>query len=1122
MQCGGALIAASVPEARNPGSYTPEHLSRKILTSRSALVGERKQVTVFFADVKGSVALSRQVDAERWHEILDRFFQILAAGVHRFEGTLNQFTGDGVMALFGAPIAHEDHAQRACYAALHLERALRVYADELRRTEGLNFSVRMGLNSGEVVVGKIGDDLRMDYTAQGHTVGLAARIQEVAPADTVYLGETTANLVSGYFELADRGEFDLKGAVRKVRLVELRGLGEFRSRLEQSKARGFSRFLGRDKEMLELQAALDKALEGRAQVVAFVGEAGVGKSRLVYEFLQRCRERGIPCSQTHGVAHGRSIPLLPILELYRGTLGVRERDSAQEAREKIAGRIVLLDPELSESLPLVFDFLGIADPQSPARELSPEARQRKLIDFDVRYSIARSQREPMVTLYEDLHWMDEASLTWLAELVERAGDTRTLIIVNFRPEFLNTWNETAVVPANRLHPLKSSAVRELMEGVLGDDPSLVKLKEKIHARTLGNPFFFEEVVRTLIEARSLTGKPGAYRFVEGRGSLEIPSTVQSLLAARIDQLPEWEKRLLQIAAVAGRRVSRELFEVLVKPEWGNLDSALETLCAREFLVEVELYPEAIYEFLHPLTIEVAYGAQLSRRRARTHEATARAIEQIDGGKLGERAALLAHHWTQAERPLRSAQWHYRAAQWMRTQNVTAAMGHLRKSRQQLLLAEERGLEEKDTQLGVQVRLALLEIGVRCGLTVGEASEFVSEGRTLAERASDRKGLCLLLVAFGNSCIFGARIERGLAALREAEEVAKSLGAADLLVTLNITAAWSVMARGRLEEALRLNRRALDSLKALEQDEAADDSGPGSVGDVEARYSASARSNDGDESGVAKDREALGAQGRASSEDIGTRASLLAMRVGILRYLGRTDDAQRTAARLDALAIDADHSEWAGVVHGIRAIWGAEQGAFDAALRHAHLHQEIGVRSSNNNTRIHGQQSVSRVHSARGEWASALSSAEQSLAEVRDSGILHAEVGALCCIARAQLGAGNAAAALATAREATSIAHERDALHEVEGLLLTSSALRATGGPESADEIESVLAAASEGIDETGARAFQAELHLEAAELADMRGDREVARREYERAAVAFTERGATYLARQVFERVSES
>ncbi len=321
LECGHAL-AQSAPPDRDPRTYTPTHLADKILQSKSAIEGERKQVTVLFADVKGSMELAESLDPEEWHALLDRFFQILTEGVHRFEGMVNQYTGDGIMALFGAPIAHEDHARRACYAALHLSDELRRYGIELRLERGLSFSVRMGLNSGDVVVGKIGDDLRMDYTAQGHTVGLAARMQEIAEPGRIYLTRELARLVEGYFVVDDLGESSIKGVREPVQVHELQGIGQLRTRLDASRARGFSRFVGRAEETQLLETALGRAEKGNPQIIGFVGEPGVGKSRLCFEFLERCRARGIMTYETTGVAHGKAIPLLPMLKLFRAFFGI--------------------------------------------------------------------------------------------------------------------------------------------------------------------------------------------------------------------------------------------------------------------------------------------------------------------------------------------------------------------------------------------------------------------------------------------------------------------------------------------------------------------------------------------------------------------------------------------------------------------------------------------------------------------------------------------------------------------------------------------------------------------------------------------------------------------------------
>src|SRR5262249_23459875 len=423
------------PPSGTPAEYTPKHLAEKILTQRAALEGERKQVSVLFADVRGSMELAEQMDPEEWSRIMGRFFQILSEGVERCEGFVDKFTGDGIMALFGAPIAHEDHARRACYAALHLQDGLRGYANELRLRRGLNFSARLGINSGEVIVGTIGDDLRMDYTAQGHTVGLAARMEQIAEPGKVYLTAHTAAQVQGYFALADLGEMEIKGVQGPLRVYELQGLGQMRTRLDVSRSRGFSRFVGRGDEMQVLESALARARDGHAQVVGIVGEAGLGKSRLCYEFLERCRARGLMTYETSGVAHGKAVPFLPVLRLFRAFYGVTEQDSAATARERIAGRLLLLDERLRDSLPINFEFMGVPAPDTPAPPMDSEARQRQMFDIVRRVIQARGRKETTITLLEDLHWFDGGSAVFLEPLLDAVVGTCALVLVNFRPEY---------------------------------------------------------------------------------------------------------------------------------------------------------------------------------------------------------------------------------------------------------------------------------------------------------------------------------------------------------------------------------------------------------------------------------------------------------------------------------------------------------------------------------------------------------------------------------------------------------------------------------------------------------------------------------------------------------------
>ncbi len=729
---GAASAPPRLAAAFAARAHTPKHLADRILQSKSALEGERKQVTVLFADVKGSMELAERLDPEEWSQIMNRFFQILSDGVERFEGFVDKFTGDGIMALFGAPIAHEDHARRACYAALHLVDGLRAYANELRLRRGLNFSVRLGLNSGEVIVGKIGDELHMDYTAQGHTVGLASRMEQIAEPGKVYLTAHTAAPIQGYFALADLGEMEIKGVHGAMHVYELIGLGQMRTRLDVSRARGFSRFVGRGDEMQMLESALTRAQAGNAQVVGIVGEAGLGKSRLCYEFLERCRARGLMTNETAGVAHGKAIPFIPILRLFRSFFGINDEDSDVTARERIAGRVLLLDERLREGLPLLFDFMGVPDPENPVPRIDPEARQRQLFEIVRRVVQARGQKETQVTLLEDLHWFDAGSAAFLEPLIE-AATGRRLVLVNFRPEYQARWTGKSYYHQLSLGPLGSDAIREMVDALLGNDPSTIGLAAAIYARTGGNPFFAEEVVQNLIESGKLRGSKGAYRLVTPIDRLEVPSSVQAILAARIDRLAEREKEVLQTAAVIGREFDEPTLAAVVEQDLPQLREALQTLKDTEFVYEQSLYPVAEYIFKHPLTHEVALASQLQERRKRLHAAVARVIEAAHADDLDATAALLAHHWEEAADIGQAARWHRRAAQWVGLNDIKAALYHWHRVRE---LAPRAGDGAEAAALTAVACSQALIHGWRVGASATEWAELFGEGCAAAERTGN--------------------------------------------------------------------------------------------------------------------------------------------------------------------------------------------------------------------------------------------------------------------------------------------------------------------------------------------------------------------------------------------------
>jgi class 3 adenylate cyclase len=656
-ECGRRLVP-DLAAGHDPRSHTPLHLVERILTTRGALEGERKQVTVLFADIAGSLGLAERLDPEAWHRILDRFFRILAAGVAAFEGTINQFTGDGIMALFGAPLAHEDHAQRACHASLRLAEALRGFAREVRDEHGAEFGVRMGLNSGDVVVGKIGDDLRMDYTAQGHTVGVAARLQEIAAPGQIVLSEQTAALAAGLFRIDELGELHVKGLREPVRAHVLRGAGALRTRLEVARGRGLTSFVGRGDEMATLEAALRRTLDGRGGALGIVGAPGVGKSRLCEEFVERCRSRAIPVVEAHCLAHARSAPLGVLRDLLRAALDVdRDADPAL-AREKIARRLVALDSALGDVAPLVQELMAVADPRLPEPAADPAEQERAAASVLRRLLRARGRVGPFIVHLDDAHWIDPQSERLLAEVADVASTSRTLLLLNFRPEFHAAWMARSYYQQVAVAPLGNQATRAMIASLLGDDPSVATLGAMIHERTQGNPFFIEEVVRALDASGAVAGRRGAYRWTATSEPLGVPATVQSLLAARVDGLAERDKLVLQAAAVIGKCFAASVLERVVGVAAAEI---APSLAAREHAEFVHRTTDTEYAFRHPLTQEVAYGSQLVERRVAVHTAVARALEEVFAERLGEHAAVIAHHWEQAQKPSLAWRWRRLAA-----------------------------------------------------------------------------------------------------------------------------------------------------------------------------------------------------------------------------------------------------------------------------------------------------------------------------------------------------------------------------------------------------------------------------------------------------------------------------
>src|SRR3989475_4644461 len=548
--CGTPLTTAPhTPELQRPSpqTYTPSHLTDKILAARPALAGERKQVTVLFADLKDSTELIRGLDPEAAQQLLDPAIHCMMDAVHRFEGTVNQVLGDGIMALFGAPIAHEDHALRACYAALAMQAAMLPTTEAVRRTRGLELRMRVGLNSGEVVVRAIGNDLHMDYSAVGETTVLAARMEQTATPGSIRLTPSTLGLVEGLVQVTALGPVPVKGLVEPVEVFELVGASSLRRRLQAAAARGLTPFVGRQQELEALYQSLARAQTGHGQVVALVGEAGVGKSRLVYECVHSHRTQGWQVLESASVSYGKATPYFPVIDLLKRYCQIDDGDEARTMRAKVTGQVLTLDETLQDTLPALLALLDALPDDSPFVHLDPPQRRQRTLEALRRVLLRESQVQPLLLVCEDLHWIDSETQALLDRLIESLPTAQLLLLVNYRPEYQHGWGSKTSYTQLRLDPLPSASADALLHTLLGDDPSLAPLTQLLIARTEGNPFFLEESVRTLVETQVLVGERGAYRLARALPSIQVPSTVQTVLSARIDRLPPEEKRLLQTA-----------------------------------------------------------------------------------------------------------------------------------------------------------------------------------------------------------------------------------------------------------------------------------------------------------------------------------------------------------------------------------------------------------------------------------------------------------------------------------------------------------------------------------------------------------------------------------------------
>ncbi len=776
LECGTALAQGLASTASRRLSHPPA-IDRAV--DERSLEGERKTITVLFADIKGSMSHIEDLDPEAASAIVDPALAIMTEAVNRYEGHVAQSTGDGVFALFGAPIAHEDHPQRAIYAAMRMQEELRRYSDRLRVEGKAPLEIRIGINTGEVAMRHVGkDQSHTEYLPAGHAVGLAARLQSIAPTGSIALSEHTRQLVAGYFELKPLGATVIKGLSEPVNVHEVLGLGPLRTRLQRSASRGLPRFVGRDAELAQMMRALDLAKSGRGQIVAAMAEPGVGKSRLFFEF-KAVAQSGCMMLEAFSISHGKATAYLPVIDLLHGYFKISATDDRQSRREKVTGRLLALDRSREDTLPYLFGLLGLVEGEDPLAGMDAQIRKRRTLDAIKRVLLRESLDQPLIVIFEDLHWIDSETQALLNLLAESIATAKILLLVSYRPDYRHEWGSKTYYTQLRLDPLGKESAHEMLSAMLGDGVELAPLKRLIIEKTEGNPFFMEETVQVMFDEGALTHN-GKVKLTRSLSQLKIPPTVQAILASRIDRLPPDEKDLLQTLAVLGKEFPFALAKSVVPKSEEELNRMLFDLQLGEFIYEQPASVDVEYIFKHALTQEVAYNSVLSERRKILHERIGTAIEALFKDSLGDHLSQLAHHYRHTSNTKKAVEYLAMAAKRELTKSAyQGALDHLQSAVDLLAnspQSEERSRQELD--LRIDHGLALLAVS---GWHVPEVGTTYRRARELCQELALAGDPRLFSVVFGLWMHHLTRGEHRDARYfaEESRELASQLGDANL-------------------------------------------------------------------------------------------------------------------------------------------------------------------------------------------------------------------------------------------------------------------------------------------------------------------------------------------------------
>jgi len=630
--------------------YLPKGLTEKILSQRDRIEGERKQVTVMFCDMEGFTSLSESLGPEEAYTIMDQVYEILIHKVHDYEGTVNEFTGDGIMALFGAPIALEDAPQRAIRSAYAIHREMTRFSDKMKQ-EKQNIppiKMRIGIHTGPVVVGTLGNDLRVEFKAVGDTVNLASRMEGLAEPGATYVSEETFKLTEGLFRFEALGEYAVKGKADSVKAYRVIAPSTSRTRFDVSAERGLTPFVGRERELELLLDGFERSKAGLGQAFSIVSEAGVGKSRLLYEFRKAVANEDVIFQEGKSLSYSRGVAYHPVIDVIKANFDIRTSDRDFEIREKLKRGLYVLDADEASTLPYLLELLSVKDSGVDPIALSPEARKDRIIKAIIRITIKASQIRSLIVATEDLHWIDNSSEDYLKELLDSISGARVFLIFTYRPEYIHTWGAKSYHSQVNLNRLSNRESLAMVTHLLGTKDIGNDLEELILEKSEGVPFFIEEFIKLLKDLNAIERKDGICHLAKDLQAVSIPSTIQDVIMARVDKLPEEAKNLLQTGSVIEREFSYELIKTVLGSSEQDLLPQLSILKDSELIFERGIYPENTYVFKHALTQEVVYDSILTRRKKELHNKIGQSIEQVYKKNLHEHYAVLAEHFISSD------------------------------------------------------------------------------------------------------------------------------------------------------------------------------------------------------------------------------------------------------------------------------------------------------------------------------------------------------------------------------------------------------------------------------------------------------------------------------------------